>query len=123
MTEDNSRLPRRSFLSKAGLGAAVGAVIGGGASGVSAQSPSGAAFQPPRHTEDDWLDRLPGKHRLLFDATTPDGVGEAILFANNFYSGNKNGYGLEANELAVVICVRHLATAFAYNDEIWAKYG
>jgi len=124
MTDSDTRLARRSFLAKAGLGAVTGAAIGGGTSDAFAQTPVGSAvFQPSRHAEDDWFDRLPGKHRLLLDATTPEGIGEAILFANNFYSGNKSGYGLDANELAVIICMRHFATAFAYTDEIWAKYG
>ena len=49
-------------------------------------------------------------------------LGQALLYANNYYTGNKNGYGLEATELAVVICMRHEATAFAYSDAMWAKY-
>ena len=26
-------------------------------------------WQPERHTQDDWLDQIPGKHRLVFDTT------------------------------------------------------
>jgi hypothetical protein len=87
------------------------------------QSDSAARWQPGRHAEDDWLDQLPGKHRLLFDTTTPDGFGGALLFANNFLEANKNAYGLDYRDAAVVIVARHSSTPFAYNDAIWSKYG
>jgi intracellular sulfur oxidation DsrE/DsrF family protein len=92
---------------------------------VAAQSPASesARFQPARHAEDDWLDRLPGKHRQVFDTTSPTGLGLAIFFSNNVFTGNKNGYNLEQSDVAVVIVVRHQSTAFAYNDAMWAKYG
>ena len=126
MTERRTTLARRSFLSKAGAGAAaLGAAIGAGSSRAQAQSasPEGARWQPARHAEDDWLDRVPGKHRLFFDTVTPDGLGQAIFFSNNYFTGNKNGYGLDASDLALVICVRHHSTAFAFTDAMWAKYG
>ena len=66
---------------------------------------------------------IPGKHRLFFDSVSPDGAASAIRFADNFFTGNKNGYGLEPSEVAVVICLRHRATQFAFTDAIWAKYG
>jgi uncharacterized protein (DUF927 family) len=50
-------------------------------------------------------------------------VGEAITFASNFYVASKNGYQLEDADNAVVICLRHYATCFAFNDTIWSKYG
>ena len=43
---------------------------------------------------------LPGKHRLVFDGTSPDGVKDALQFTGNFFTGNKNGYGLDANQVA-----------------------
>jgi hypothetical protein len=95
-----------------------------------AQTPSGGSghgpgdpFVPERHVQDDWLDEVPGKHRFFFDSISPGGAGEAITFASNYYAANKGAYGLEAGELAVVICLRHYSTPFAFNDEIWARYG
>jgi len=66
---------------------------------------------------------VPGKHRLVFDTTTADGIAEAIFFANNFMNVNQADYGLQNNDLAVVIIARHECTPFAYNDAMWAKYG
>lgn len=89
---------------------------------VSAQT-AAAPFQPARHPQDEWLDKVPGKHRVVIDATSAKGVPEAIHFAYNIYSGNKSAYGLEEAALGVVIILRHAATAFGYSDAMWAKYG
>ena len=122
MPENDSR---RSFLSRLGVGlTAFGATVGAGAATAQAQAPaSGGRWQPGRHAQDDWLDQLPGQHRFVFDTTNPDGFGGALLYANNFFLANQNGYGLGNAELAVVIVVRHNSTLFGYNDAIWAKYG
>ena len=115
---------RRTFVS--GLGAAV-AVLGAGpavsAEEAPAAAPARARFQPARHAKDDWFDAVPGKHRILIDAVTPNGAGEAVLFANNLYVANKSGYGLGDADLAIVICMRHFATPFAFTDAFWEKYG
>ncbi len=52
-----------------------------------------------------------------------EGFGYALLFANNYFIANHDGYGLKDSDLAVVIVARHHATAFAFNDAIWRKYG
>lgn len=126
MSEQRNRLARRSFLAKAGAGAAaVGAAIGVSTPIVGAQSaaPAGAPFQPARHPEDDWFDKIPGKHRFFIDTMSVDGLGLALRFSSNFYTANKDGYGVEGGDLAVVICVRHQSTGFAFNDAMWEKYG
>jgi hypothetical protein len=109
---------RRAMI--AGLGTAVAAVAIGTPK-ASAQAAS--KFQAARHAQDAWLDALPGKHRSFIDAATVVGAGQALLYANNLYEANKNGYQLTDKDVAVVICYRHYATAFAFNDAIWAKYG
>ena len=119
---------RRSFLARF---AAAAAVFGLGESSTHAQesrpapvaAPPDTRWQPAREAKDDWYDQIPGKHRLFFDSVSPDGAASAIRFADNFFTGNKNGYGLEPAEVAVVICLRHRATQFAFTDAIWAKYG
>ena len=118
-------LARRSFLSQLGTGATTlfGAALAGGAATLQAQSASSGRFQPSLHTQDEWLDKLPGKHRFIFDTTTPDGFGAALLYANNYFLANQTGYGLADSDLAVVIVARHFSTLFAYNDAMWAKHG
>jgi hypothetical protein len=41
------------------------------------------------------VDKLPGKHRLVFDTIGSNGLGEALLFANNFINVNRADYGLK----------------------------
>jgi len=84
---------------------------------------AGEAWQPARHPQDDWLEQIPGKHRFFFDATTPAGTGDALSFTSNFLYASAFGYQLAEEENAVVICLRHWATPFAFSDAIWAKYG
>src|SRR5262249_23508700 len=72
---------------------------------------------------DDWLDQLAGTHRMVFDTTSPSGLGNALLYASNFFVGNQNGYQLANGDIAVVLILRHGATPLAYTDEMWAKYG
>jgi intracellular sulfur oxidation DsrE/DsrF family protein len=123
--KDSSPVARRSFLSRLGVGlTAVGGALGTSVMTAEAQTPSsGGRWQPGRHTQDDWLDQVPGQHRFVFDTTNPDGFGGALLYANNFFLANQNAYGLGNADLAVVIVVRHNSTQFAYNDAMWAKYG
>lgn len=115
---------RRSFFSRFHAGAAsLAALAVGGVAMAQQKSAAPARWEPARHDKDDWLDQPSAKHRLLFDAITSDGVAEALAFAGNFIRVNKTDYGLENNDLAVVIIVRHRATPFGYNDAMWAKYG
>jgi hypothetical protein len=110
---------RRSMMS--GLGAAaVGVALT--ARPAAGQNAAGR-FQAARHQQDAWLDAIAGKHRIFIDASTPRGAGEAMLYANNLYVANKSGYALPESDIVVVACLRHFATAFAFNDAMWAKYG
>ena len=116
--------PRRSFLSKLGIGlTAGGATLGAGIATPQAQYGEAGHWQPARHNLDDWLDERPGKHRFVLDTTTPDGFGNALAFVNNYFTVNQSAYGLQDADLAVVLVARHLSTLFAYNDAMWAKYG
>ena len=115
---------RRSFLTRlsTGVTAFAAAMVGSAVTGYGQSAPA-ASWQPERHEKDDWLERIPGKHRMLFDTTTADGLGDALAFANNFLRTNRNEYGLQNNDIAVIMVMRHRSTGFAYNDAIWAKYG
>lgn len=115
MTQDT----RRSFFSRLTAGMVA---LGIGATAVPAAA-AGAPFQPARHPEDDWLDSIPGKHRFFLDATSPRGAGQAIVYTTNFLMASKSGYDLGDAENAIVICLRHEATPFAFTDAMWAKFG
>jgi hypothetical protein len=118
MSQETTRT-RRSMLVGLGAAAAASAIA---VQNAGAQT-AGAAFRPTRHPEDSWLDAPGAKHRIVIDAPTPHGAGEAVLFANNLYEANKNAYKGTEKDLGIVVVLRHFGTPFGYNDTIWAKYG
>ena len=109
---------RRSILT----GAAAAAAVSLAPQSAGAQAPA-RAYQPARHSQDEWLDGVPGKHRTIIDCASTASAGAGILYANNLYVANARGYSLKEADVAVVVCLRHLATVFAFNDVVWAKYG
>jgi len=122
---DRDSLPsseRRSFLTRLNSGLISLAALAGVAMAQDKPAPA-EHWEPVRHPKDDWFDKPSVKHRLVFDTTTMDGVGEALAFAMNFYSANKAEYGVENSELGLVIVLRHRSAAFGFNDAMWAKYG
>ena len=119
MTQQNSDLKnRRSIL--AGMGAAA---VGLAASSPGNAQESSADFQPARHSEDAWMDRMTGKHRVFIDAATATGGAEAMLFANNILNAHTKAYSGMESDYAMIVCLRHFATPFAFGDEVWNKYG
>jgi intracellular sulfur oxidation DsrE/DsrF family protein len=124
-----SQSERRSFLTglTAGVSTVVAtvAVAAATASTASGQSAPSQLWQPSRHELDDWLDKDKAsvKHRFVFDTMNPEGFGQALLYSSNYFTANQSGYGLQNSDLAVVIVARHNSTPFAFNDDIWKKYG
>jgi intracellular sulfur oxidation DsrE/DsrF family protein len=124
-----SKLPssspeRRSFLTRFNAGAAaIAALAVGGVARAQVKSAPATRFEPTRHDQDDWMDQIPGKHRLVIDTTTVDGFRDGLLFASNFMLANRNDYGLQNQDLAVIVIARHVSTAYGYNNDMWAKYG
>ena len=111
---------RRSLLSSIGACAAAFAL---GTRRAGAQVPAASTFEPARHPQDGWLDAIPGKHRVVLDVTSAAGVPEALRFAGNIFNGNAGEYGLEEAEIAMVVILRHSATAFGYANGLWAEHG
>ena len=122
LTESEKHMERRSFITgiQSKLAALAAMTVG---SATLAQGKPASKWEPARHEKDDWLDKTPVKHRLVFDTTTPDAFGEALAFAGNYLRVNEADYGLQDSDLSVVIVARHRSTPFAYNDAIWVKYG
>jgi len=115
---------RRSFLTRFNAGAAaIAALAVGGVARAQVKSAPATRFEPVRHDKDDWMDQIPGKHRMVIDTTSVDGFRDGLLFASNFILANRNDYGLQNQDMAVIVVARHLSTGYAYNNEMWAKYG
>jgi intracellular sulfur oxidation DsrE/DsrF family protein len=84
---------RRSFLTRLNVGVASLAIGLGRSASAQVKSATPTRFEPARHEKDDWMDEIPGKHRLIFDTVYPAGLGDALLFATNFMLVNRNDYG------------------------------
>src|SRR5436190_7064759 len=113
---------RRSFLTRFNAGAAsLAALAMGGLAMAQVKSSPAGRFEPARHDKDDWMDQIPGKHRLVIDTTSADGFRDGLLFASNFLLANRNDYGLQSQDIAVIVVARHLSTEFSFNDAMWAK--
>jgi hypothetical protein len=113
---------RRSFLTNAGVTTLAALAVTGVAT-AQEKPPAGKRWEPARHDKDDWMDEIPGQHRLVFDTTSVEGFRDALLFASNFMLANRNEYGLQNQDLAIIVVARHISTGYAYNDAMWAKYG
>src|SRR5262245_59348085 len=114
---------RRSFFTRFSAGVAAFAATAVGVKSAQGQSSGAERWQPLHHEKDDCNDNLPTKHRLAFGTTSPEGIGQASTFASNFILVNQTDYGLNENDVALVLIVRHRSTSFAYNSAIWGKYG
>jgi hypothetical protein len=112
---------RRSFLTQLGAGVTAAGVVGKVEFANAQSAPT--SFTPARHAQDDWMDKIPGKHRFVFDTTTPASFGAALAYANNFLTASQTGYGLTDQDGAIIIVARHFSTVYAYNDAMWTKYG
>jgi len=110
---------RRSFLSRFSAAAAVFGI----------QAPQSSSTLRPRaweaahHEQDEWLADNTAKHRVIFDTWNAERFPDAVQFAGNIFETNKTDYDVPTKDMAVVICVRHHTTPFAFNDAMWAKYG
>ena len=119
MSDTKRPIERRKLL--AGLGTGI-AAIGALSATQQASASKEKRWQPALEPQDAWMD-MPARHRFTFDATSPDGAGEAIFFTKNYIEVNKSAYKLAASQLANIVILRHMATIFGYNDSVWAKYG
>jgi len=118
---------RRSFLGRLAAGGAAltaGLAVTGRPLDAMPTAPASARddFTPARHPQDDWYDKIPGKHRLFLDATDDAEAAAAVGFAWNFLRTSQTGYNLKDADQAVVICLRHYATKFAFSNATWEKY-
>jgi hypothetical protein len=106
---------RRTFLGRITAGAAV--FVAGRWSSAGAET---------RHTEaplpgDEWVARINGKHRQVFDCTTSN-MGFGAAFGLNFIDSVKEAYKLTDKDVTAVLVYRHFSMPLMLNDNMWAKY-
>lgn len=120
----NDRPGRREFISSVAAAAAVVAGTAGtawaaplGAGGVTSSRDGG---EPP--FDDTWTARVKAAaHRGVFDS--PDlSRGMALQQASTYMDGYKEMFGATGDAVVAVVVMRHLGTALALSDAMWAAH-
>ncbi|HYK76824.1 MAG TPA: twin-arginine translocation signal domain-containing protein [Daejeonella sp.] len=107
---------RRGFLGQFAAGAA--AI---GLSTLIAPLPLEAAEEiRQENSPDAWFNQIKGKHRMVFDVTTPHDV---LPFAwPRVYLLTNEKTGTPEKDCSTVVVLRHEAIPYAMNDQLWQKY-
>jgi intracellular sulfur oxidation DsrE/DsrF family protein len=109
---------RREFLGTLATGVATAGI----ASIAPLTSGAQAISHEMHHPEDPdaWFNQIKGKHRIVFDATEPNGVAPfawpRVFLITNELTGTK------MKDSNVVVILRHNAIPYALNDATWKKY-
>lgn len=107
---------RRGFLG--GIAAGAAALMVGRWSTANAELATLAESAP---LGDEWLTRIKGKHRQVFDCTSSnDGFGTA--FGLNYIDSTKEALKLTDGDVTAVMVFRHFSMPLTLNDKMWAKY-
>ena len=67
-----------------------------------------------------WLNKIQGKHRQVFDATSANG-GMPLAWTRVYMTTN-NATGTQDSDLGAVVILRHAAIPLAMEDRLWTKY-
>jgi intracellular sulfur oxidation DsrE/DsrF family protein len=70
---------------------------------------------------DEWLDRLKGSHRELFDAPITAG-GVPLVHLMNYYDTYNKAYATKDSDINGILTFYGLTTFYGVNDAMWAKY-
>ena len=68
-----------------------------------------------------WLNKISGKHKMVFDTPEPNG-GMAAVWPRVWLDTTNATYGTTDAQNSAVIILRHGAIGFALQDAAWAKY-
>ena len=124
---DSRTTPRRTFIARTAAAAAV-VVAGSAAAATPLAAPaSGQGADAMRGSsssdfDDTWTARVrAARHRAVFDSPTV-GDGLALEHASVFMDNYHEMFGTTDAETVPVVVMRHMGTALAVNDALWAKY-
>ena len=71
--------------------------------------------------EDEWLNRITGSHRQLFDMPTEAG-GLPMLHILNYLNTYNTAYGTKDSDISAIGTFYGFTTLHGLNDAMWAKY-
>src|SRR5689334_17669780 len=107
---------RRNFLKNVATGAAV---LGTGFITSPFQSAMANGLTGTGDAE-EWFNKINGKHRIVFDASQPNGV-FPFAWPRVFLLTNQKT-GSAEKDCSVVVILRHTAFAYALQNSVWEKY-
>jgi intracellular sulfur oxidation DsrE/DsrF family protein len=113
--------PRRNFLQNLAAGSAA-LVAGSWATAQTAQAKATPRSSPVATVaDDDWLDRIHGTHRQIFDIVEPNsGLGAA--YAMNYLTSFQEAHDISDDDICAVTVFRHNAYVLTMTDMMWEKY-
>jgi len=100
------------------------------AAGVAGLTPLRLEAQPPVHEPilgaadpsfETWLNRITGKHKMIFDAPEVNG-GMPVIWPRVWLNGNNENYATKDADNSAVVVLRHSAIPIAMQDALWVKY-
>ena len=111
--------PRRGFL---------GTMAAAAAAGLASLTPLRLEAKPRSASTggadaafETWLNRITGKHKMIFDAPEVNG-GMPVIWPRIWLNGNNDNYGTKDADNSAVVVMRHSAIPMAMRDEVWVKY-
>lgn len=116
MNNKIQKSPRRKFLSHI---AAAATAIGFLSIPSSVKAVPSLLDQDPNDA-DEWFKQIKGKHRIVFDATRPNGL-YPFVWSKVFLLTNA-ATGTVEKDNSVVIILRHEAIPYAFENSLWRKY-
>lgn len=68
-----------------------------------------------------WLNRITGKHKMVFDAPEVNG-GMPVIWPRVWLNGNNENYGTKDGDNTAIVILRHSSIPLGMRDDVWAKY-
>lgn len=111
--------PRRGFL---------GTMAAAAAAGLASLTPLRLEAKPRSASTggadaafETWLNRITGKHKMVFDAPEVNG-GMPVIWPRVWLNGNNENYGTKDTDNTAIVILRHSSIPLGMRDDVWAKY-
>jgi hypothetical protein len=118
LQDHKSSTNRRNFLGTLAMGA--GALTMASLSFPAKLAAHSSSLTFSGEDPEAWLNKIKGKHRIVFDATEPNGI--MPLAWPRVYLMTNQQTGADPSDCTAVVVLRHEAIPYALNDSVWEKY-
>ncbi len=119
MDDSKRSTHRRGFLGR--IAATAGALGLGGLVPRSLTAETGGRSIGIDPAYDGWLNKITGKHKMVFDAPEPNDA-MPVIWPRVWLDTTNANYGTTDTQNSAVVILRHGAIGFALGDAAWEKY-